>query len=211
MAIAVGFASPILANLLIYWTSSDVFSRAEITLRAITGVPLHTAVTLGSLLIYRKILKEKEREQGSPPTISAHGGKSTSNPSGRGQSQNAAAPVDDSAFFLVATEEVESDNQDRALWAKSMALADGDRAKAKYEYIRRRAEQLAQREDTEAEVVVEDDKPWESVPVTEFCQMASVPEATVIAMIREGIYDGKMIDGQWVIAKKEFQRSKLGD
>ena len=50
--------------------------------------------------------------------------------------------MDDSELFLQATKEVESSKQVKTMWAKAMALADGDSEKAKYRYIRMRVEHL---------------------------------------------------------------------
>lgn len=49
---------------------------------------------------------------------------------------------DDSEFFLKATKEVEAGNQKAALWAKAMALREGNESKAKYKYINLRTEDL---------------------------------------------------------------------
>jgi hypothetical protein len=48
----------------------------------------------------------------------------------------------DEALYLKATEEVENNSKDNALWAKAMALAYGDLGQAKYIYIDLRVEQL---------------------------------------------------------------------
>ena len=49
----------------------------------------------------------------------------------------------DEELYLKATNEVEGDSKDPALWAKAMALTDGDQDKAKYQYIKLRVKQLA--------------------------------------------------------------------
>jgi len=63
---------------------------------------------------------------------------------------NDTAPTnkDDSKFFLQATQEVEDNNQNSAIWAKAMALCEGDKNKAKYEYINLRAQNLIPEEAT---------------------------------------------------------------
>ena len=43
-------------------------------------------------------------------------------------------------LYLDATKEVDSGTQDPALWAKAMALAEGDEDKARYRYITLRVE-----------------------------------------------------------------------
>jgi len=50
--------------------------------------------------------------------------------------------IDDAEFYLTATKEVESKDRDEALWAKYMAINEGDEKKAKYSYINRRVEVL---------------------------------------------------------------------
>jgi hypothetical protein len=48
----------------------------------------------------------------------------------------------DQEYYLTATKETESEGRNEALWAKSMALCEGNEEKAKYKYIRLRVEQL---------------------------------------------------------------------
>ena len=48
----------------------------------------------------------------------------------------------DETLYLAATKEVDEERTDAALWAKAMALTDGDIHKAKYKYINLRVEQL---------------------------------------------------------------------
>jgi len=50
--------------------------------------------------------------------------------------------MNDEELYLKATNEVEGDSKDPALWAKAMVLAGGDQDKAKYEYIKLRVEQF---------------------------------------------------------------------
>jgi hypothetical protein len=51
-------------------------------------------------------------------------------------------PMSDEKLYLEVTEEVEGNNKNPALWAKSMALSEGDQEKAKYLYIKLRVEHL---------------------------------------------------------------------
>ncbi|PKN42170.1 MAG: hypothetical protein CVU60_08100 [Deltaproteobacteria bacterium HGW-Deltaproteobacteria-18] len=46
--------------------------------------------------------------------------------------------INEDELYLQATNEVDEDNQDKALWAKCMALCEGDENKAKYKYIKER-------------------------------------------------------------------------
>eukprot|EP01035_Chromulina_nebulosa_P002147 gene2147-2890_t len=55
----------------------------------------------------------------------------------------------DERFYLTATAEVEGLNRKASLWAKAMALNDGDETRAKYWYIRKRVEELAEETLTE--------------------------------------------------------------
>ena len=50
--------------------------------------------------------------------------------------------TDDELFYLVATDEVDSDQRQPALWAKVMALNSGDEQKARFHYIRLRAARM---------------------------------------------------------------------
>ncbi len=56
--------------------------------------------------------------------------------------QEAKNTTVDNDFYLEATEEVESNNQKPALWAKAMAICEGDEGKAKYKYINFRVDEL---------------------------------------------------------------------
>ena len=57
----------------------------------------------------------------------------------------------DEELYLQATQEVEDEVIDAALWAKSMALAEGDTKIAKYKYIKLRVEQFKQSSGVEEE------------------------------------------------------------
>ena len=50
--------------------------------------------------------------------------------------------MNDEHLYLQATNEVEGGSQKESLWAKVMALSEGDEAIAKYKYINLRVEQL---------------------------------------------------------------------
>jgi len=47
--------------------------------------------------------------------------------------------INDEEFYLIATNEVEGEDIDSALWAKCMAINMGDEKKSKYDYINKRA------------------------------------------------------------------------
>ena len=46
--------------------------------------------------------------------------------------------IDDTEFYLTGTKEAEGKDRDEALWAKCMAISEGDEKKAKYGYIKKR-------------------------------------------------------------------------
>jgi hypothetical protein len=48
--------------------------------------------------------------------------------------------INEDELYLQATKEVDEGNQEQALWAKCMALCEGDENKAKYKYIKERVE-----------------------------------------------------------------------
>ncbi|MDO9584408.1 MAG: hypothetical protein Q7J24_15055 [Desulfomicrobium sp.] len=50
--------------------------------------------------------------------------------------------INEDELYLQATNEVNEGNQDQALWAKCMALCEGDENKARYKYIKERVDRL---------------------------------------------------------------------
>ena len=50
------------------------------------------------------------------------------------------AATNDEQLYLEATQEVDNGTQAPAIWAKAMALAEGDQEKARYRYITLRVE-----------------------------------------------------------------------
>lgn len=58
--------------------------------------------------------------------------------------------MDDKTLYLDATQEVDGDKQDPALWAKAMALTEGNEKKAKYRYITLRIEEWGKKKDLKA-------------------------------------------------------------
>ena len=61
--------------------------------------------------------------------------------------------LDDKEYYLRATREFEENNLDEELWAKVIALADGDQDKAKFAYIKERAKKLQSDEFVETKFV----------------------------------------------------------
>lgn len=58
----------------------------------------------------------------------------------------------DGEFYLKATEEFENGNKTPELWAKAMAICEGDKYKAKYKYINMRVQHLTEEKPDESEV-----------------------------------------------------------
>lgn len=50
--------------------------------------------------------------------------------------------INEDELYLLATQEVDEGNQDKALWARCMALCEGDENKAKYKYINEMVDRL---------------------------------------------------------------------
>ena len=110
--------------------------------------------------------------------------------------------MNDEELYLKATNEVEGDSKDPALWAKVMALAGGDQDKAKYQYIKFRVEQLAKSKSEKKTVFskkIIDQFTLEYMPVSEFSMLESIPEKEVIDGIRDGIYVGQIKGNEWFI------------
>lgn len=59
--------------------------------------------------------------------------------------------INEDELYLQATKEVDEGNQDQALWAKCMALCEGDEGKAKYRYIKERVSRLLKEKEHEIE------------------------------------------------------------
>ena len=100
----------------------------------------------------------------------------------------------DEEFYLKATNEVEAGKKDPALWAKVMAIADGDQKRAKYEYIKLRVAQLAKKEGKGKPTL---DK---HLPVEAFAENHGLTPDKVMEKLSNGIYEGKQINGKWYIS-----------
>lgn len=61
-AIAVGIASSVVVNMLIYVIASDVVMTEEIIISFALGVYLHPIVAIVSLLIFRRNMKRKSKD-----------------------------------------------------------------------------------------------------------------------------------------------------
>ncbi len=127
----------------------------------------------------------------------------------------------DEEFYLLATNEVEGEQKKPALWAKVMALAEGDRDKAKYQYIKLRVAQLIEEKKEERPVFtkkkkeerpvftkkIKDEFDIKYIPISEFSKIKSIPEKQVIEMVRDGFYVGRKKDNKWFVSRDEVGRN----
>lgn len=72
--------------------------------------------------------------------------------------------VADEQHYLKATLEVENNTRDEALWAKSLALAQGNAENAKYKYIKLRVEQLLNSQGSDPSTSGHDNHPGQKEP-----------------------------------------------
>ncbi len=126
--------------------------------------------------------------------------------------------MSDEDLYLEATNEVNGPMKDPALWAKVMALTDGDQNKAKYQYIKLRVKQLSnnpiEQLSEPAEYIDKEVESTQSVryldeefiPIDQFSKNNDLDSEVVISMIREGTYKGRIIDGNWFISTEETKR-----
>ncbi len=110
--------------------------------------------------------------------------------------------MSDEDFYLKATEEAEGNNRNEALWAKSMALTEGDHEQAKYKYINYRVEQL--KEELKAEQK-KNRGPDGYMPIEEFIAYKGIGEDVIIKRIKDGFYSGKIKNGKWFVHRQEVQ------
>ncbi len=114
--------------------------------------------------------------------------------------------MEDEEFYLQATNEVDGDQRQAALWAKVVALAEGDQEKAKYKYIKLRVEQLVEKKAQEKPVFTKkivDEFNIKFMSVSEFSKIKSIPEKKVIEMVKEGFYVGQIKNNQWFVSRDE--------
>ena len=75
----------------------------------------------------------------------------------------------DEQLYLDATNEVEGNSRNPALWAKVMALSEGDETKAKYKYINLRVESF-RKEIKRKEKKMNSWKPLNKLKVKNICE-----------------------------------------
>jgi hypothetical protein len=122
----------------------------------------------------------------------------------------------DEEYYLAATREAEGQDRNVALWAKSIALCEGDNEKAKYKYINLRVEQLKNSSPSEPikpEPIftkkVIDEFSLAHMPVSEFARIKGIPEKKIIEMIRDGFYMGQIRDGSWFVNRQEVKKEDI--
>jgi len=120
--------------------------------------------------------------------------------------------MNDEAYYLDATNEFEQGDRDKALWAKLVTLAEGDEKKAKYQYIKTRAERLAEaRSDSEPIIPqkIVDSFELEYMPVSVFAEAKGLIETKAIEMIKDGFFAGQIRDGLWYARRSELAQGDI--
>ena len=126
--------------------------------------------------------------------------------------------MNDEELYLKATNEVDAGEQHPAIWAKAVAVMNGDHEKAKYEYIRLRVTQLAThalREERPVDVAssIPDDLSSDEevtrhgctyVPLTRYCKEKAVSKSAALKLIREGEIKGIFYGDSWFVRKEEL-------
>lgn len=120
--------------------------------------------------------------------------------------------MNDEKLYLDATNEAEGKNRNAALWAKVMALSDGDQKKAKYSYIKIRVEQLNSEQKVEQPKFARKtigDFDFNYMPIDEFSKIKSIPETKIIEMIRDGFYVGQVKNDSWYVSRDEVEKENV--
>jgi hypothetical protein len=116
-------------------------------------------------------------------------------------------------FFLKATEEFDDGSKDLGMWAKSVALADGDLTKAKYSYIRERAKQLHSDALLELKKLTSEINSFGDayVPIELFAKNKNSNREVVIDLVNKGIYTGRNIGGEWYVLLPEAKLKSINN
>lgn len=123
--------------------------------------------------------------------------------------------MSDEQLYLSATKEVQGEKKDPAIWAKAVALAEGDLEKAKYRYIKLRVEKLAKkRADTHPRPMPAPEQKLERtksdfpsidyISIKDFSRIKGISEAKIVQMIRDGFYAGRIIRDEWFVSRAEL-------
>lgn len=119
--------------------------------------------------------------------------------------------MSDENLYLEATKEVEGENRRPDLWAKAVALSEGDKEKAKYKYINIRVEQLASKAQERRSGLAEEPlDPFliDYIPIQQFSRLKKIPEEKIVKMIRDGFYIGRLKNEQWYVSREEIERNE---
>ena len=112
--------------------------------------------------------------------------------------------MNDEELYFIATKEVGDETRKPALWAKVMALSEGDQTKAKYLYIKVRVEQLVKYKNNKLTTSLENKFGTDYIPIAVFSKAKSIPEKKIIKMIQDGFYQGRTIEGLWYVSSSEI-------
>jgi preprotein translocase subunit SecD len=121
-------------------------------------------------------------------------------------------------LYLIATNEVDNGQQDEALWAKAIALCEGDQEKARYKYITLRVEVLGNdrvESQTASEALNKRNLNVKTqhdlggnystrlIKASEYSERLNIPVDRIISMIRDGEISGRISGNTWYVEVKE--------
>lgn len=120
--------------------------------------------------------------------------------------------ADDSDLYLTATQEFYGADRDEALWAKSLALSQGDSGSAKYKYIQLRVDQLSgssKAPPSRVEATSSAAKINRAPPAGR--PLSQEGDRELIQAIRDGRLRGQKHDGVWYLQEEaQSQSAKPG-
>lgn len=115
-------------------------------------------------------------------------------------------------LYLDATNEAEGKNRDPALWAKVMALSEGDEAKAKYKYINLRVESLhREKERKEKEQLKASQEARREECKQEIDSIIGNEEQTLAALKNIKFTTEKRSDGAWTVYGPDGENKYLSN
>ncbi len=127
--------------------------------------------------------------------------------------------MDDEDLYLTATDEVDNQHQEPALWSKAMALCEGDLDKAKYKYINLRVDKLRNVKDTtsrhgasEAQKKIysknikapheDEDIKSNYLIISEYGKLHSLGRGAILQKVSDGILNARTYNNSWYIEKQ---------
>jgi len=120
--------------------------------------------------------------------------------------------MSDEKLYLIATNELDFDNRDEAVWAKSMALHKGDEHEARYKYISTRVEQLATENASSDSMPITqsivDSSASPLIEVAEFANFNGISVDEAIWMINDGMIKGEKRGNIWFTEKNRVPQTK---